>query len=154
MADGWTFSPKRESSGFRNPQTSAISNCCGFYRFLSFTVSGLPEMAQRFGSPKCMRGMVLVSGSPPAWKFLLTSSPSTLPKAKDCVWFLRCLFGSSWTKKQIQLEELKFRLKTMIKPWVPFQEFSFWVTLKQNLQTLSEVQQNHDNPHVGMAILW
>lgn len=90
----------------------------GFTDFYHLQYQGYLKW-QRFGSPKCMRGMVLVSGSPPAWKFLLTSPPSTLPKAKDCV----CDFSAAFLealerKKQIQLEELKFRLKTMMKPWV------------------------------------
>lgn len=76
------FTNLRVSGNHKRPPSPTAA---GFFRFLSFTVSGLPEMGQGFGSPKCMRGMVLGSGSPPAWKFLLTSSPSTLPKAKDCV---------------------------------------------------------------------
>ena len=97
----WTLSPKRESSGFRKwNTTSAISTAAGFCRFLSSTVSGLPEMRQGFGSPKCMRGMVLVSGSHRPGSFCwLLPLPHYQRQSIVCVWFLRCLFGSSWKKK-------------------------------------------------------
>lgn len=62
-------------------------NCCGLLQIsIVNRATGLPEMGQGFKSPKCMRGMVLVSGGPTGLEVLVDFFPFHTTKGKGlCV---------------------------------------------------------------------